>query len=1668
MLKKTMKLLLAGGMALSMLPVQAQPLFAVEAPVNLALNKVATSSENETDYYTAAKAVDGIVNRDVSDKKQQSRWATNTHSDGKAMWLKVDLGEAQTFQSFVLAWERTNITGYEIQVSDSGADDSWETVYTKAGDEGISGINENIHLEEAVTARYVRLYIDGYNGGDNNWRSVSVYDFQIYENEIPSTVLPDENYSLEGTATASDYEPTTGDTQRAEMAIDGNKLTRWATNSSSAIAERTLTVTLPASQWVQYFRIIWERLNIESYHIDVAADDSGNFETVYSTDTPITKTNELITLEKGVWAKQIRLVVDGYNGGDINWPNVSVAEFESYAMEPAQISEGASAEEVASMLDAPVINEDGTALTMPEVPENFTVEFLVDYEQVIDRDGNIYKPLTGKTIKGVYKVTKADGTHAESDEFTLEVSGQYADEGENAKPAVIPELAEWHGASGTFAVSETSRIVIAEDAADIAADAAEALQADYADDSGITLEIVNGGTPQAGDFYFTKDTASMLDEEGYTMAIDDYVTIGAEEAAGAYWSTRSILQILEQNDDTMPMGVTRDYPKYEVRGFMLDVARKPISMETLQSIVKSMAYYKMNDFAVHLNDNLIFYEDYDSAAEARDLAYTGFRLESDIKEGGNNGLNQADLTNKDLYYTKAEFRDFILNARSMGVNIVPEFDTPGHSGAFTKVRPDLMLDHVVSGNANRAGEQFNLAPEKYADSLGFVESLWDEYLTDDMFDESMTVHIGTDEYYGDTNRFRIFSNDLINYIQNTGRTVRLWGSLSQMPGDAEVASEGVQLNIWSTGYANPADMYDAGYELINTVDGYLYMVPAAGYYNDYLNTQNLYNNWLPNRMGNTTIPAGSDQMLGSTYAIWNDSIDTRANGISEVDIFDRFYDALPTLASKNWGEADDLSYDEMEAVVDELGDEPNNNPYHKEEAADGEYMSYDFTAGSELEDSSANDRDLSNATNATIEDGALQLNSGESYVETPITKLSTGNTLEFDITLSEEPEAGSILFEADTEGNEDYAHSIRIMDDGRLGFTRELYDYYFDYTIPVGETTHITISTDGTTTTLIVDGDTYAATGTYRNRQTDGKVRVDDITISTLQLPLQRIGSKTNAIDATIDNVVVSEGAYEDPTILDSSTFTVTSDNENPLAGSEGPVELAFDGNTSTFWHSNYTPYQELPAMVEIDMNAVYNIDKFSYLPRQSGTNGIITEYSLYYKLNADDEWTALIENGTWAGDSSLKNVKFDAVEARYLRFVATEGMSDSGRMFASAAEIYVHQVYEQPVEPGDPASDAAVTALQNMVDKAIALGSEDEALNAAIEAAQAVLAKEAPTSAEVVTALLDLSEAMQALNTDESVDALREDVQATIDFIKEHILSNVEGLRPGKVQALKDAVDAAQTLVNDPTATADQLKAANKAMTKAAQELWEIVSKAELDALIEAANGYLDGDYTAESLNALQAAIEAAQTVAINDDATTAEVTEAITNLSNAIAGLESIRLDKSALEHEIELVNEMLANLDDYVPSSVEGLADKLADAQNVLENAASQAEIDEATKTLREARLSARTKADVSALEELVAYINSLDLSAYTLDSVVPVNRMMSKLTQAMNDEEITQEKVDELAAEMQAAIDGLQPVSEGSVTTPDSTDTAAGAMSTTLFALMAAAGAAVVAAYRRKRS
>ena len=378
-----------------------------------------------------------------------------------------------------------------------------------------------------------------------------------------------------------------------------------------------------------------------------------------------------------------------------------------------------------------------------------------------------------------------------------------------------------------------------------------------------------------------------------------------------------------------------------------------------------------------------------------------------------------------------------------------------------------------------------------------------------------------------------------------------------------------------------------------------------------------------------------------------------------------------------------------------------------------------------------------------------------------------------------------------------------------------------------------------------------------------------------------------------------------------------------------------------------------------------------------------------------------------------------DAAKAVYANEQADQEMVDQ-----AAAQL--QQAIDELEHADDPASsDAAIQALKDMVDKAIALDADDEALNAAIDAAQTVLAKEAPTSTEVVIALLDLSEAMQALNTGASEAALRQDLEAAITFINEHILNDVEGLRPAKVQALRDAITAAQNVLANEDATADQLKQASRTLTKAAQELWEIVSKAELNALIEAANGYLDGEYTEESLEALQAAIETAQDVADNEDATTAEVSEAIVDLADAIAALQPQQtLDVSALEAEIELIQQMVDHLDQYVPSTVNGLQDKLTAAKAIAQAPQSQEEIDEQTAILREARLSARTLADKEALIAAVHNASLLKLDQYTADSAKRVRSLLDQAQEVLNDPEVTQEDVDTITASLNRAVSRLE--------------------------------------------
>lgn len=587
---------------------------------------------------------------------------------------------------------------------------------------------------------------------------------------------------------------------------------------------------------------------------------------------------------------------------------------------------------------------------------------------------------------------------------TMGIGSVWADV--NPKPFVIPELTSWTGAEGQTALS--GRIIVKSNKA---RSVAEAWMADYQTMFAQQPTIVTGRA-QKGDLVFSLRADKKLGDEGYTLKIGDTVELTASTERGLFWGTRTLLQMLEQGHGTeLAKGTTTDIPQYGLRGFMIDCGRKFIPMSYLRNLTKIMAYYKMNTLQVHLNDNgfrQYFGGDWNKTQAA-------FRLECDTYPG---------LTAKDGSYTKSEFIDLQKLAEKNGVEIIPEFDAPAHSLAFTQYKPeigskDYGMDHLDLSN-----------PETYT----FMDALWKEYIggKDPVF-RGPRVHIGTDEYSNAkkevVEQFRAYTDHYIRLVESYGKQAVLWGALTHANGTTPVKSKNVIMDIWYNGYADPAEMKKQGYKLISIPDGLTYIVPAAGYYYDYLNTQYLYEHYTPAVIGNKTFEENDPDILGGMFAVWNDHA---GNGITTKDVHHRVFPALQTLAVKCWtGKLTALPYADFDEKRALLSEAPGVNE-----------LGYLGKPGTTV---------FEKATVAPDE-------------ELPVEEIGYNYAVSFTIEGKEE-----------TKGTELFRSSSAVVylsdpDQGKLAFEHEGYRNVFNYRIPVGEKHTLTIEGTNKVTRLLVDG----------------------------------------------------------------------------------------------------------------------------------------------------------------------------------------------------------------------------------------------------------------------------------------------------------------------------------------------------------------------------------------------------------------------------------------------------------------------------------------------------------------------------------------------------------------------------------------------------------------------
>lgn len=156
--------------------------------------------------------------------------------------------------------------------------------------------------------------------------------------------------------------------------------------------------------------------------------------------------------------------------------------------------------------------------------------------------------------------------------------------------------------------------------------------------------------------------------------------------------------------------------------------------------------------------------------------------------------------------------------------------------------------------------------------------------------------------------------------------------------------------------------------------------------------------------------------------------------------------------------------------------------------------------------------------------------------------------------------------------------------------------------------------------------------------------------------------------EAADERPVAQAAAAVDAAQIDRSGWTVTVDS----AQSQNPGSNVLDGNTNTYWHTQFNPtVQPLPHSITIDMKQIFQVNSLTYLPRQDGSsNGNIGRHTI--QLSSDGvTFNPPVAIGTYLDDSVLKTTIWATAPARFVKLTALTEAGGRGS-WTTAAEINI------------------------------------------------------------------------------------------------------------------------------------------------------------------------------------------------------------------------------------------------------------------------------------------------------------------------------------------------------------------------------------------------------------
>ena len=560
---------------------------------------------------------------------------------------------------------------------------------------------------------------------------------------------------------------------------------------------------------------------------------------------------------------------------------------------------------------------------------------------------------------------------------------------------------------------------------------------------GRTVPITNSTGPTHHSIFLTldpvkqhyHDAAGRPTSEGYALNVSSAgLRITGASPLGVWWGTRSILQLSNLRNGTIPYGAGSDSPGWGVRGAMLDAGRHYYPPQFLAEMCSFLSYFKQNTLHVHMSDNL--YNNPNYTSERSQELYAAFRPNSPAEAVA--GLNKR--ANESYYQSEMEYIQRSCAAR--GVTFLPELEAPGHALVITQWKPQLALASDES-----------LLNISVPETIPTMEDIWSTFLP---WFHSKTVHIGADEYTGPVGEYTSFVNALSAFIAETSqKAIRIWGTFppNRTAGVVNV-HKNVSVQHWEFFEDNPYyDYILNNYSVLNSDDAFYIVNKYSASYPQSLNVSRIFNGdpsggaYAPNIFDtkNATNNPSRDSplVLGHVAALWND-YGPNASAYSEA--YYAWRDGLPGLADKQWG--GDLSESDYISILPTLQSNiPGQNLDRRIATIGSTILLYNFSQpvnGSSVEDLSGNNYtgQLTGGCNP-CEAGALHLSSS-CFLNTPLSSKGRDYTLSFTIQPSNsDPAAFATGHDSILHLGYENSTNVTLESAGNL--------YPLNYSVPLGE-----------------------------------------------------------------------------------------------------------------------------------------------------------------------------------------------------------------------------------------------------------------------------------------------------------------------------------------------------------------------------------------------------------------------------------------------------------------------------------------------------------------------------------------------------------------------------------------------------------------------------------------